>query len=77
VKYSWPGVVKGMFLRMPTLMKSMFMGNIPWRIKGRMDAMPMNFLVNERGVIEVAYYGQDEGDHLSMVTISAFSHDGE
>jgi len=55
----------------------MFMGNIPWRIKGRMDAMPMNFLVNERGVIEVAYYGQDEGDHLSMVTISAFSHDGE
>ena len=38
--------------------------------------MPADFLVNEHGVIQAAYYGQDEGDHLPLEKVKCFSLDG-
>lgn len=67
------GVLKGMVTRMPTLIKAMGKGYLPTRIKGDMTIMPADFLVDERGIIRTAWYGQDEGDHLSFEKVRAFA----
>lgn len=74
VRYSWSGVLRGMLWRLPTLLYSMLvLRNLPTRINGQLNGMPMNFLIDEHGVIEVAYYGNDEGDHLAIDAIRAFA----
>ena len=74
IQHSIFGVLKGMFLRMPRLLHAMFVkGYVPLIIKGSMTTMPADFLVDEQGIIRVAYYGKDEGDHLPFEQIKAFS----
>lgn len=63
---SFMGVIKGMMFRMPSLFKSMMMGNLPINIDSPMTRMPADFLIDENGLIEIAYYGNDEGDHLDI-----------
>lgn len=67
------GVFKGMILRLPTLMKGTLKGFIPKRIKGGLTTMPADFLIDPEGIIRVAYYGGDEGDHLPFEAIREFS----
>jgi hypothetical protein len=38
-----------------------------------MITMPADFLINEQGIIETAFYGQDEGDHLPFGIVKDFS----
>ncbi len=71
--HSVAGMFKGMVFRAPTLMKAMFKGCLPTRIKGSMTQMPADFLIDEHGVIQTAYYGRDEGDHLSFEDVKKFS----
>lgn len=73
VEHSIVGMLKGMIFRMPTLLKGMLKGYIPLKIKGRMTTMPADFLVDSEGIIRTAYYGKDEGDHLSFDIIKKFS----
>lgn len=76
VEHSILGVFKGMVLRMPTLLKAMFLkGYMPLVIKGSMTTMPVDLLVDENGIVRVAHYGKDEGDHLSFDRIKQFSHE--
>lgn len=72
IRYSWWGVLKGMLLRMPTLLHAMAKGYLPTSIRGRMNTMPADFLIDSQGMIHHAYYGRDEGDHLSLDTIRDF-----
>ena len=39
--------------------------------------MPADFLVDEGCVIRTAHYGRDEGDHLPLDAVLAFSQVGE
>lgn len=74
VEHSLAGMFKGMLTRMPSLLRAMFVnGYVPWVIKGSMTTMPADFLVDENGVIQTAYYGKDEGDHLPFERVKAFS----
>lgn len=74
VSRSLGGVLKGMILRMPDLMRSMFVeGNWPFPIQGNMLTMPLDLLIDETGRVVTAYYGKDEGDHLPIEDILAFS----
>jgi thioredoxin-dependent peroxiredoxin len=73
IEHSVLGMLKGMFLRMPTLLKGMFKGYIPTTIKGSMTTMPADFLIDREGIIQVAYYGKDEGDHLPFDVVKEFS----
>lgn len=73
IEHSLLGVLKGMILRMPTLIKGMMRGYLPLKIKGSLTTMPADFLVDEHGVIQTAYYGADEGDHLSFDEIKTFA----
>ncbi len=73
IEHSLSGVFKGMLLRMPTLIRGMFKGYVPTTIKGSMTTMPADFLIDMNGIIQVAYYGRDEGDHLPFEQVKAFS----
>ena len=74
IEHSLPGILKGMFLRMPRLMYGMFgKGYLPLRIKGNLTTLPADFLVDRRGIIREAYYGKDEGDHLPFARIRDFA----
>jgi peroxiredoxin len=73
IEHSVLGTLKGMFLRMPTLLKGMFKGYIPTIIKGSMTTMPADFLIDRESIIQIAYYGKDEGDHLSFDSVKEFS----
>ena len=73
IEHSVLGTLKGMFLRMPTLLRGMFKGYIPTIIKGSMTTMPADFLIDREGLIQIAYYGKDEGDHLSFDSVKEFS----
>jgi len=72
IEHSLTRMLKGMFFRMPTLLKSMFMGNVPLVFKGSLITMPADFLIDRDGIIRTAYYGKDEGDHLSFEKVKAF-----
>jgi peroxiredoxin Q/BCP len=73
VERSFLGMLKGMILRMPTLLRGLFAGYFPFPPRGSMLTMPADFLVDETGIIRVAYYGADEGDHLPLEVIEAFA----
>ena len=76
-KISWGGVFRGMFGRFGTLMKAMVsQGYLPLSLKGEFAGMPMDFLVDENGIVREAYYGSDEGDHMAMERIEAFFQTG-
>ena len=77
IERSLSGVLKGMLLRMPTLIKGMLKGYVPTIIKGSMTTMPADFLIDKNGVIQMAYYGSDEGDHLPFEQAKAFSVTGK
>ena len=78
VEHSILGVIKGVVLRFPSLMLSMVKGYIPWCIKGDITAMPADFLIDENGIIQAAYYGDDEGDHIPLHLVKQFAqHRGE
>ncbi len=78
IEHSVAGMFKGMFSRMPALLRAMFVqGYVPWVIKGSMTTMPADFLVDENGIIQTAYYGKDEGDHLPFERVKAFSFDSK
>ena len=63
---SWFGVLAGMIFKMPTLMAAMFKGFLPGAIEGEFTQMPADFLINPDGIIVLAKYGSDLGDHLSL-----------
>lgn len=73
VERSWLGMFKGMFGRMPSLIKSMFMGNIPRETGSRMLIMPVDILINEDGKVEKVRYGKDEGDHIPIDEVREFA----
>jgi len=74
VRRSLLGVLKGGILRMPTVLYAMFAkGYIPWTVKGSMTTMPLDILVDERGIVQSAYYGKDEGDHMPFSQIREFA----
>lgn len=73
IEHSVSGMLKGMVMRMPTLLRGMAKGYLPTTIKGSMTTMPADFLVDEDGVIQFVHYGRDEGDHLPFARVKAFA----
>lgn len=74
IERSVGGMLKGMFLRMPTLVRGMAKGYLPIRPRGSMITMPADFLIDAGGIVQTAYYGRDEGDHLPFEAIAAFAN---
>jgi len=77
IEHSFYGMLKGMIMRFPTLMRGLFKGYLPHEIGRRFLLMPADFLVDAEGVIKKAYYGSDEGDHLDFDEVKEFSLSGK
>ncbi|RLD63456.1 MAG: hypothetical protein DRI95_11695 [Bacteroidetes bacterium] len=73
IEHSFLGMLKGMIGRFPTLMRGILKGYIPIIFKGSLITMPADILVDENGIIQTAYYGTDEGDHLDFEKVKAFA----
>jgi len=74
IKHSVLGMLKGMILKMPTLLYAMFVKRyFPSSINGSMTTLPADFLVDEKGVIVTIYHGKDSGDHLPFEQLKGFS----
>ena len=67
------GMLSGMIMRMPTLIKAMFKGYFPRNIDSSLTRMPADFIIDEEGRVLVAYYAKDEGDHLSLEEIQKYA----
>ncbi len=74
IEHSIVGTLKGIFLRMPTMLNGMLAGYLPTTLKGSLTTMPADFLIDREGVIQVTHYGTDDGDHLPFHTMKEFSH---
>ncbi|MGD8862381.1 MAG: redoxin domain-containing protein [Myxococcales bacterium] len=73
IEHSLAKTMKGMFLRAPDLLQAMSRGFLPGRPQGSATAMPADLLIDERGIVQRALYGSDEGDHLDLEVVTAFS----
>ena len=51
----------------------MLKGYVPTTLKGSTTIIPADFLIDMNGIIQVAYYGSDEGDHLQFEQVKYFS----
>lgn len=71
VEHSVIGMLRGMMLRMPRMMRAMFKGFLP-RLRGDQTLVPADFLIDENGLIRMVYYGRDIGDHIPMGFIRSF-----
>lgn len=75
VEKSFLGMLEGMFLHFPRLIKGMFKGYLPTTLKGSLITMPADFLIDKHGKIHTAYYAKHEADHIPLETIRAFFED--
>lgn len=73
IEHSVGGVLRGLVPRSPSLVRGLMLGYIPVTIKGSKTTMPADFLIDERGIIRVAYYGRDQGDHLPLERVKEFA----
>ena len=53
---------------------AMTKGYIPYRIKGALDILPVDVLINEDGIVEKVKYGKDIGDHMSFDEVKSFAN---
>jgi len=65
---SLAGKIKAMF-RMGSMMKILSKGFFSMKAMKDPNTLPGDFLINEDGTIEQAYYGKDFGDHLDFKII--------
>lgn len=73
VESSLTGFLKGMVLRIPRIIKAIKNGFNIGETDGDMKTVPADFLINEEGIIEKAYYGNDIGDHMEIDEIVNWS----
>ena len=67
------GMLKGAVVRFPALVQALLRGYFPTTIKGKLHTLPADFLVDEKGRIQIAHYGRDLGDHMSFEKVKAFA----
>lgn len=74
IERSLAGTLKGPALHMPSVLyATVVKGYWPTHFGGKLTTMPADFLIDEGRVIRTAYYGKDEGDHLSFKQVKAFA----
>lgn len=71
VETSWMGFAKG-GLEVQKLMEITKLGFLPGKVEGDMNRIPADFLIDENGVIQTAFYGKDISDHLDESEILKF-----
>ena len=74
IQRSFVRFISTFILRAPRFLRATFKLYISPIIKGHMDIMPVDILVDEKGKVQDVKYGKDIGDHISIEEIIKFSH---
>lgn len=65
-------IARAAVLRIGDAARAISKGFLPKDIDGDKNIVPADFLIDEEGVVRVAYYGKDIGDHLPIERIEAW-----
>jgi peroxiredoxin len=76
VERSRGAMLRASVRRLPDLVGSIARGFAPKHVDGESTLVPASFLVDESGIVRVAYYGRDIGDHLPIAELHAFTETG-
>lgn len=68
---SWLAFAKSA-LRLKDVAEATSKGFLPGKLEGEVNQVPAEFLIDENGIIRVAFYGNDIGDHLDIEVIERF-----
>lgn len=72
VETSWMGLLKILAaIHKPII--AMSKGFLPGWIDGPINRLPADFLIDENGVVQTAFYGNNIGDHIPIPDIHAFA----
>lgn len=71
VETSWTAFAKA-GLQINKLIETTKLGFMPGKMEGEVNRVPADFLIDEKGVIQSAYYGADISDHMPIETILSF-----
>lgn len=72
VKTSVTGFLRGMFFRIPSMIKAMLLGYPP-RIVHDIAQMPADFLIGPDSTIKGFYYSKDPADHIPLSVLETFA----
>lgn len=75
IKKSYWGLAKSM-LRSNDIKELMKLGLFKIDPRGSIHTLPSDFLINEEGIVEVAYRGKDIGDHIPLEQVDAWLGEG-
>jgi peroxiredoxin len=64
--------LSGVLFQPKKLMSATRKGFLPGQIDNDITMIPADFLIDETGTIELAYYGKDASDHLPLQEIEYF-----
>lgn len=73
VERRWLGLLT--LATMANALRAFANGFAPGRIDGPVHRTPADFLIDEQGLVAVAHYGRDPGDHLSLAAIEQWLRD--
>lgn len=74
VERSFFRFISTLLLRAPRFFRAAVKRYISLTIKGHMDIIPIDILVDEKGKVQDVKYGKDIGDHIPIEEIIKFSH---
>lgn len=69
VENSWTGAFKGAYRRLGQVFRALKTGYLPGAVEGPLHRVPADFLIAPSGIIDLAYYGKDVGDHVPLALI--------
>lgn len=72
VESSIKAVARAALTRLPDATMAMASGFLPGSIDGDQALVPADFVLDEGGIVRIAYYGRDIGDHLPIARIESF-----
>jgi peroxiredoxin len=72
IEASQVAVVRAAVRRLGDAAMAISKGFLPADIDADKTTVPADFLIDERGIIRVAYYGRDIGDHLPVERIQSY-----
>ena len=74
VQKSIKGMMKGMLFKMNKMLKGFLNGgSMATMLQPHSTIIPADFLINEQGIIEQVWYGEDPSDHIPMDDINDFA----
>ena len=75
VEHSLSALFKALLFRLPTIVRGFISGGRP-SMNPHLKLVPADFLINESGMVEDVWYGENTSDHIPLSYIKEFIRSG-